>query len=106
MTKKHSPELRLIEGGITKSALSYSRIECSTKILKELGFRREDIVPSPTDLDPFSTWYAHLFYYQRRKCIILVNYLTRYPLLIPNLKRDQIKQLEISSAVKWTMCSN
>ena len=70
-----------------------ARIECSAKTLKELGLSKEVISHGTLDVDPFFSWYCHLFFLNRKKCLLFVNTLTRYPVLAINLSRKEIKQL-------------
>jgi len=60
--------------------------------LKILNIEPKKVGYGVFETDPFFTWYAHLFYYDRRKCLIFVNALTRYTVTIPGLKVDEIRQ--------------
>lgn len=42
------------------------------------------------EVDPFFCWYAHLFYLNRKKCLLFVNALTMYPVLAADLSRKEI----------------
>jgi hypothetical protein len=70
-----------------------ARIECSAKTLKELGLSKEVVTHGTLDVDPFFSWYCHFFFLNRKKCLLFVNTLTRYPVLAINLSRKEIKQL-------------
>jgi len=68
-----------------------SRIECSAKTLRELGLSKQPVGYGKLEVDPFFSWYAHLLYLNRRKCLLFVNTLTRYPVLAIYLSRDEIR---------------
>jgi hypothetical protein len=68
-----------------------ARIECSVKTLKELGLQKEPIGYGNLDADPFFCWYSHLFYLNREKCLLFVNVLTRYPVLVVGVSRIEIR---------------
>lgn len=70
-----------------------SRIECSAKTLKELGLSKEPVGYGKLEVDPLFSWYAHLLYLNRKKCLLFVNTLTRYPVLAIYLSRDEIRNI-------------
>jgi len=72
---------------------SRSRIECSAKTLKELGLGKEAIGYGETEVDPFFTWYCHLFFIDRKKCLLFVNALSRYPIFRFYVNRQDIRRL-------------
>jgi hypothetical protein len=68
-----------------------ARIECSAKTIKELGLNKEPLGYGNLEVDPLFCWYAHLFYLNRKKCLLFVNTLTRYPVLSVELSRKEIQ---------------
>lgn len=73
------------------STIINARIECSARTLKELGLQKEPIGYGNLDADPFFCWYSHLFHLNRKKCLLFVNVLTRYPVLIVGVSRVEIR---------------
>lgn len=70
-----------------------ARMECSAKTLKELGLEKEPVGYGSLEVDPFFCWYAHLFYLNRKKNLLFVNSLTRYPVLAVEISRKEIHYL-------------
>ena len=70
-----------------------ARIECSAKTLKELGLQKEPVGYGNFEVDPFFCWYAHLIFLNRKKCLLFINALTRYPVLAVDLSRKEIRYL-------------
>lgn len=70
-----------------------ARIECSAKTLKELGLHKEPVSYGTPGVEPFFSWYAHLFHLDRKKCLLFVNCLTRYPVVALYLSRKEIRYL-------------
>lgn len=77
-----------------KLTTSGAIFHCSSKVLKELGVRNEQIENGDGVVDPFFCWYVHLFSLHRKKCLLFVNVLTRYPVFVPNVKRAEIRTLD------------
>jgi hypothetical protein len=75
----------------TLNLITNARIECSVKTLKELGLHKDPVGYGRIEVDPFFCWYAHLLYLNRKKCLLFVNVLTRYPVLAVNLSREDIQ---------------
>ncbi len=42
--------------------------------------------------EPFYEWHANVFYYNRKKCVILMNNLTRYCITLFDIKAKDFKQ--------------
>lgn len=72
-----------------------SRIECSAKTLKELHLDRDSVEYGDANENPFFSWYCHLFYFNRKKNLLFVNVLTRYPVLAIELSRNEIQSLNV-----------
>jgi hypothetical protein len=49
----------------------------------------------PFSENPLGIWYAHLFYFLKKKHIIFTNATTLYTFVAADVKRDSIKCLEI-----------
>jgi len=59
-----------------------------------MGLKNEALIqqePAPTLL---GSWHANLIYIDRRKCILFVNDKTLFNFLIPDVSREQIRQLD------------
>lgn len=64
-------------------------IQCTKKLKDELKI---DIPKeSSVNLDPFYSWHSHLFILNRRKCVIVMNNLTRYNFILVGLKKENFK---------------
>jgi hypothetical protein len=72
-----------------------ARLECSIKVLGELGLKKEPLGYGDPAVDPFFAWYVHLFHYERKKSLVFVNCRTRYPIIAPFVTRDEIRALNI-----------
>jgi hypothetical protein len=69
-------------------------IHCTQKLLKELDVPliEPDKIPSPTE--GLGNWYANLIMIDRRKCLLFTNERTLYSFLIPNVLKDDLKNIE------------
>ena len=69
-----------------------NNIFCSVKLQKFLGSPLKDM----TIVDPGNKWgwNAHLFYTERKKCLIFVNKHTYYSLFIPDLLKKDVENFE------------
>jgi hypothetical protein len=67
-------------------------IRCTAKLLKEMGISKTSLA----DIQDagFDEWYAHLFFLQRRKCVIFCHVATLYAVVAYDVKREQIKRLD------------
>lgn len=68
-----------------------SHIECSAKVLKELGIPNQKVGYGSFEVDPFFCWYAHLFYLQGKKSLLFLNSLTRYAVVALDQPRSEIR---------------
>lgn len=85
-----SPRKRLNDMVLIRSE-SQSRIECSAKVLKELG--KQGAPYGDTEVDPFFSWYCNLFFIDGKRCLLFVNTLSRYPILRFYVSRQDIGRL-------------
>jgi hypothetical protein len=60
-------------------------IHCTKKLLEYGKFPIRPV--AEVECDPFFRWHANLFVIQKRKCIILMNDLTRYSLVLYGVKK-------------------
>ena len=70
-----------------------ARIECSAKVLKELGIPNQKVGYGSFEVDPFFCWYAHLFYMRGKKSLLFLNSLTRYSVVALNQSRSEIRHI-------------
>jgi carotenoid cleavage dioxygenase-like enzyme len=64
-------------------------IQCTKKLISELklDIPREKSV----DIEPLYSWHSHLFLFNRKKHVIVMNNLTRYNFILPELKKTDFK---------------
>lgn len=65
-------------------------IQCTKKLGEELKIDLPK--EKPADLDELFAWHSHLFLFNRRKCVLVINNMTRYNFVLVGLKKDQFKQ--------------
>lgn len=67
-------------------------IQCTKKLQETLKVPMSDL----TDLnnDPLYSWHAHLFLFKRKKCVLVMNNVSRYNFLLFGLKASDFKQLD------------
>lgn len=65
-------------------------LHCTQKLLAAAGERGVGEVP---DADPLDSWHANLFHWERRKCVIVVNDCTLFPVLLFGVKQPQLSDL-------------
>ncbi|WP_412679230.1 DUF6933 domain-containing protein [Brevibacillus formosus] len=66
--------------------------QCTKKLIAELKVTvsdKEKIVS-----EPLYRWHAHLFVYQRRKCVLVMNNVTRYNFVMHGLKREDFNRFD------------
>jgi hypothetical protein len=69
-------------------------IRCTKKLQKEMGLKNDALIqqePTPTLL---GSWHANLILIDRRKCVLFVNDKTLFNFLVPDVPREQIRQLD------------
>jgi hypothetical protein len=60
-------------------------IQCTKRLIDELKF---DIsTEKSVDMEPLYSWHSHLFLFNRKKHVIVMNNLTRYNFILPGLKK-------------------
>lgn len=67
-------------------------IECTKKCSDAMKIKTNDIVPIKRE--PFYEWHAHLFMFERRKAIILMNNQTRYCIILYGLKAEHFRKFD------------
>lgn len=65
-------------------------LHCTQKLLRAAGGRGAGRVPNA---DPLDLWHANLFHWERRKCVIVVNDRTLFPVLLFGVKKPQLSDL-------------
>jgi hypothetical protein len=74
-------------------------IQCTKKLINELkiDISKEE----PFQSDPLYSWHSHLFLFNRKKCVIVMNNLTRYNFILTGLKRTEFKKYDqiVASAI-------
>lgn len=78
-------------------------LHCTKKLLTKLPLhddgtlrRRADIAhgSDPRADNPLDNWHANLMIFQRRQCVLFVHDLTRFPVFISGLKKDDFAELD------------
>lgn len=69
------------------------RIHCSKK-LQDFIKNVETFIPTKDINRSLSDWNAHLFFVDKRKCIIVVNNLTAYSIFITDIVKKDLKNFE------------
>ena len=66
-------------------------LHCTQKLLKELGnppLQTPDVLTTG-----LGNWYANLLVIDRRKCVLFTNEKTLYSFLLPNVKKENLKNI-------------
>jgi hypothetical protein len=69
-------------------------IQCTKKLINELkiNISKDDFLP----IAPLYSWHSHLFLCNRKKCVIVMNNLTRFNFIVTGLKKaDFVKYDQI-----------
>lgn len=66
---------------------------CTSKLIKEIGLAKNDLADNVSREDTLGEWYANLFFFQRKKCLIFTNARTLFTFLSFGVNRTQIKNL-------------
>jgi len=66
-------------------------LHCTQKLLKELGTPPLQTSDVPTI--GLGNWYANLLLIDRRKCVLFTNEKTLYSFLLPNVKKENLKNI-------------
>jgi hypothetical protein len=67
---------------------------CSARLIKEMGLSKPQLIDTKNITDiSLSTWYARLFFYNRKKCLLFTNTKTLFSFVVRDARRQQIKNL-------------
>lgn len=69
------------------------RIYCTKKLHEFIG-DVEETLPADHDDIRITDWNAHLFYVERKKCLVFVNILTYYCVFITDITKKDVKGLD------------
>ena len=69
-------------------------IRCTKKLQKEMGLKNADLIQQEPTPSLLGSWHANLLHIDRRKCILFANDKTLFNLIIPDVNREQIRQLD------------
>ncbi|HLS67146.1 MAG TPA: plasmid pRiA4b ORF-3 family protein [Pseudogracilibacillus sp.] len=73
-------------------------IQCTQALLKELGIRQKDVQTldeTETFSESFIRWHANIVHINRKKAIVLMNDITRYPILLYGMKKKDFKKFDV-----------
>lgn len=70
-----------------------TRVYCTKKLKEFIGDVDETLPADYNDLK-FSDWNAHLFFVDKRKCIVFVNMLTYYSVFIADIVKKDLKNID------------
>ena len=70
-----------------------TRVYCTKKLEEFIGDVDETLPADYNDLK-FSDWNAHLFFVDKRKCIVFVNILTYYSVFITDILKNDLKNID------------
>lgn len=68
-------------------------VRCTSILIKEIGLSKDDIVDSTLQESELGEWYANLFFFQRKKCLIFTNARTLFTFMSFGVNRTQIRNL-------------
>jgi hypothetical protein len=69
-------------------------IRCTKKLQKEMGLSANSLCNTPPENSFLGPWHANLIYIDRKKCVLFINDRTLFNFIIPDLLRDQIRNLD------------
>ena len=70
------------------------RIYCTKKLEEFIGNVNQEL-PSKIIYRSVSDWNAHLFYVERKKCIVFVNNRTAYSVFLVDIKKKDLKNIDL-----------
>jgi len=70
-----------------------TRVYCTKKLKDFIGDVDETLPADYNDIKT-SDWYAHLFFVDKRKCIVFVNILTYYSIFITDIIKKDLKNID------------
>lgn len=69
-------------------------IRSTQKLQKEMGLKNDALIQQEPTPSVLGSWHGNLIYIARRKCVLFVNDKTLLNFLIPDVQREQIRQLD------------
>ncbi len=69
-------------------------IRCTKNLQKEMGLKNDDLIQQEPMPSLLGSCHANLIHIDRRKCVLFVNDKTLFNFLIPDVPREQIRQLD------------
>ena len=66
---------------------------CTAKLVKEMGLAKAVLVNNVSEKSSLGEWYANLFFFGRKKCVIFTNALTLFTFISFYVNKAQIKDL-------------
>lgn len=70
-----------------------TRVYCTNKLKAFIG-EVEETLPDDCNDIKWSDWYAHLFYVDKRKCIVFVNILTYYTVFVVDIVKKDVQRID------------
>ena len=71
-----------------------SRIYCTKKFQSFVG-QVDEKLPSDFNEISINDWNAHLFFLDKRKCLVFVNNLTFYTIFLTDLLKNDLKNIDL-----------
>lgn len=68
-------------------------IRCTQKLIKDMGLKKTDLSTSEPIFSYLGSWHANLLHIDGKKCVLFVNNKTLFNFIVPNVKRQEIKNL-------------
>ena len=68
-------------------------IQCTKKLQKEMGLKKEELSSEQPESVGLGSWHANLIHIDRRKCVLFVNDNTLFNFIAPDVSRAQIREL-------------
>jgi len=69
-------------------------IRCTKKLQKEMGLKNDALVQEESMPSLLGSWHANLILTDRSKCVLFVNDKTLFNFLIPDVHKEQFRQLD------------
>lgn len=69
-------------------------IRCTRKLQKERGLKPSELCAEEPRFSYLGPWHANLIYINRRKCVLFANDKTLFNLIVPDIPRATIKELD------------
>ena len=68
-------------------------IQCTAKLLREMGLRPTDVHKGPATPGSLTQWHANLLHINRRKTLLFVNDRTLFNFVVPDVNRRHIQRI-------------